>query len=372
MRSLGERPRSVTTVAGAVSYSRTVFECGACRGSFAPVDRMLGVLKGERLTSRVVEKAAYMAASEPFGQASAALEKLCQIKVSPAECARAANGEGARIHELIEDNEERWNEPLDARREPPAPEIPCARPVVMADAAAVLTVKGEEHKMVYCATAFDAAAREKTEGGRPFIAARRWAAGACSFEEFRPSLRALCHRMGAMNAGAGAFVGDGAPCLAKFCAEELPHFIFILDFYHPVDRLSKLLKLVRGDDPENAATLAAWKEALLESRLDDVLEELAAEKARRRSPEKQEAIQAEIDYMAARRAQMDYKRFKQEGWPIGSGAIEATCKHLVKQRFAVTGARWLRDNIKNVLALRLARFNEEWDSYWSTARSATA
>lgn len=372
MRCIGSKPRTATTVAGTISYDRTVFECGTCRHIFAPVDRMLGLRRGEHLTNRVVEKVAYLSASESFPQASTSLDKLCQIKVSPAECARVANEEGTRIHELIEDNEERWNAPLDPSVPPPAPEIACQRPVVMADAAAVLTVKGEEHKMVYCATAFDATARGKTEGERPFIAQRRWAAGACSFEEFRPSLRALCHRMGATSAKKGVFVGDGATCLAKFCAEELPHFTYILDLFHPVDRLSKVLKLVRGEIAENETTLHGWKEALLDSRLDDVLADLATEKGHRRSPQKQQALQAEIDYMTARRAQMDYKRFKSEGWPIGSGAIEATCKHLVKQRFAVTGARWLRDNIKNVLALRLARFNEEWDKYWLPSTSPTA
>ena len=43
---------------------------------------------------------------------------------------------------------------------------------------------------------------------------------------------------------------------------------------------------------------------------------------------------------------MDYARFEREGWPIGSGAVEATCKHLVKERFCVTGARscWPSDS----------------------------
>ena len=50
--------------------------------------------------------------------------------------------------------------------------------------------------------------------------------------------------------------------------------------------------------------------------------------------------------------------------PGADGAIEGTCKHLVKERFAVTGAHWRRKNIGDILTLREAIFNDEWDAYW--------
>jgi len=47
-----------------------------------------------------------------------------------------------------------------------------------------------------------------------------------------------------------------------------------------------------------------------------------------------------------------------------------TSKHLVKERYNLTGARWKRDNIRFVLALRLSIFNEEWDEDWRETRKA--
>ena len=67
---------------------------------------------------------------------------------------------------------------------------------------------------------------------------------------------------------------------------------------------------------------------------------------------------------------MDYPRFRAEGWMIGSGAVEGTCKHLVKERYNVTGARWKRSNIPYVLALRLSIFNGEWAGDWEQLREA--
>ena len=40
-----------------------------------------------------------------------------------------------------------------------------------------------------------------------------------------------------------------------------------------------------------------------------------------------------------------------ENMPIGSGDIEAACKHVVKQRDAISGARWKRQDLQTALSL---------------------
>lgn len=56
---------------------------------------------------------------------------------------------------------------------------------------------------------------------------------------------------------------------------------------------------------------------------------------------------------------------------IGSEPPSSGVAHLrgyiVKERYNLTGARWSRDNTGNVLALRLAIANEEWELYWRPA-----
>jgi hypothetical protein len=61
---------------------------------------------------------------------------------------------------------------------------------------------------------------------------------------------------------------------------------------------------------------------------------------------------------------MDYARYGAAGWPIGSGAVEGECKHLVKELFGVTGAHWRRGQIGDVLAARLTIANGEWEAAW--------
>ncbi len=112
-----------------------------------------------------------------------------------------------------------------------------------------------------------------------------------------------------------------------------------------------------------------WKRALRAGRIGAILASLRRERKRLHG-KSLEAIDAEIGYLETGRHRMDYARFEREGWPIGSGAVEGTCKHLVKERFCVTGARWRRDNIPNLLALRLSIFNDEWNQDWKTGRAA--
>jgi hypothetical protein len=37
---------------------------------------------------------------------------------------------------------------------------------------------------------------------------------------------------------------------------------------------------------------------------------------------------------------MEYKRFRDKGWPTGSGPVKGACKNIVKQRMCRSGMRW--------------------------------
>ena len=54
-----------------------------------------------------------------------------------------------------------------------------------------------------------------------------------------------------------------------------------------------------------------------------------------------------------------------QGWPIATGVIEGACRHLVKDRMDITGARWGLDGAENILKLRAVHSNGDFDQYWS-------
>jgi len=71
------------------------------------------------------------------------------------------------------------------------------------------------------------------------------------------------------------------------------------------------------------------------------------------------------DYLLAKAPYLDYPTALSKGWPIATGVIEGACRHLVKDRMDITGARWGLDGAEAVLKLRALRANDCWDDYWS-------
>ncbi len=61
---------------------------------------------------------------------------------------------------------------------------------------------------------------------------------------------------------------------------------------------------------------------------------------------------------------LDYPTALAAGWPISTGVIEGACRHLVKDRMDITGARWGTDGAEAILKLRAIRANGDWDEYW--------
>jgi hypothetical protein len=365
MVGVGRRERRAKTLGGDVCFSRSVAECPACRRSVAAVDMELGLACGENLTRGVRRRVAYAAAVSSYSDAERMLRELSGLDVSRAECARVAEQEGKRLDESRRLREGRWLAPVRCEARVAEPQFECERLVLEADAACVLTVKGEEHKSVYSAVAFDAGARGcKQSSGRPYLSEKRYTASALDMDDFGGCLKALANRMGLRQAREVAFVADGAAALWKWADDNLPpETVQIQDYWHVCEHLSHLAQELYGNGEHCTKTASAWRAALRESHVDQIIEQLKNEHKRRRGA-KRTRVEQEIKYLRNGRHRMDYARFEAQGWPIGSGAAEATCKHLVKQRMCVTGAHWRRDKIPPIIALRLAIFNDEWESNW--------
>ena len=80
------------------------------------------------------------------------------------------------------------------------------------------------------------------------------------------------------------------------------------------------------------------------------------------------AVRANADtgatYLTNKAPHLDYPEALTHGWPIATGVIEGACRHLVKDRMDLTGARWGLDGAKAVLKLRALRSNGDFPGYW--------
>ena len=71
------------------------------------------------------------------------------------------------------------------------------------------------------------------------------------------------------------------------------------------------------------------------------------------------------DYLLAKKPYLDYPAALARGWPIATGVIEGACRHLVKDRMDITGARWSLDGAEAILKLRTLISNGDFDRYWT-------
>jgi len=69
-------------------------------------------------------------------------------------------------------------------------------------------------------------------------------------------------------------------------------------------------------------------------------------------------------YLTSKKPYLGYDTALAAGWPIATGVIEGACRHLVKDRFDVTGARWGLDGAEAILTLRALVINGDFEDYW--------
>ncbi|MGB8379625.1 MAG: ISKra4 family transposase [Dermatophilaceae bacterium] len=88
-----------------------------------------------------------------------------------------------------------------------------------------------------------------------------------------------------------------------------------------------------------------------------------ASTARLPTPKRKKADQA-AKYLVNKADYLDYPTALAAGWPIATGVIEGACRHLVKDRMDITGARWSAQGAEAVLKLRAVRTNDDFETYW--------
>jgi len=70
-------------------------------------------------------------------------------------------------------------------------------------------------------------------------------------------------------------------------------------------------------------------------------------------------------YLTNNKQYLDYKTYLLQGYPIGTGVIEGTCRYLIKDRMDITGARWSIDGAEAILKLRSIAKSNDFEEYWN-------
>ena len=142
----------------------------------------------------------------------------------------------------------------------------------------------------------------------------------------------------------------------------------ILDFFHASEYLTKASKAAfkRPEQASQWLQKACHTLKEMEGGAVLVLIQMKEFLNRKITDDKKEMIQSSITYFTNHLHQMNYCKYLQNNWPIGSGVIEAACKVIIKQRLCNSGMKWTDKGARTVLALRC--FNKSdgmWEQFWN-------
>ncbi len=182
-------------------------------------------------------------------------------------------------------------------------------------------------------------------------------------DQFGPLLRAEALRRGMAQARVVVFLGDGAVWVWKLARLNFPNAVCILDYYHACEHLSLLCAALYGEGSALAKRrYRQWRKWLLQDKIAQVIAHAKTDLPSPASARK--LAQKQIAYLERNRSKMLYQTFRQAGYFIGSGVVEAGCKVVVGQRLKQSGMLWSLKGASHLLTVRCALLSGWFEDFW--------
>ena len=143
------------------------------------------------------------------------------------------------------------------------------------------------------------------------------------------------------------------------------HVTIIIDFIHVLQYLWDAAADLHPTQPGRAGFVEHTARDLLASHTTQVITQLTTARNTLGDDTPAPGLDRAIAYLTAKQSYLHYRQALTMGWPIATGVIEGACRHLVKDRLAITGARWSLTGAEAVLLLRALITNGDLDAYWT-------
>jgi hypothetical protein len=178
-------------------------------------------------------------------------------------------------------------------------------------------------------------------------------------EAFGQRLYELANRPTLEKTAEMAYVSDAAEWLDGIQQMQFPLSERIVDVFHAEEYLWDVANAFYEKGTVEAKKWAEVKVQQLRRADQKGLQKSLAH-MKPKSPEQKQALDDARRYFKNHGHKMDYPRYIQKGFHIGSGIAEAACKHVIQSRFKRSGMRWSRNGAEKLLQLRVAYLNQQW------------
>lgn len=364
---LFRREAVILSVFGRVSYKRRYYVCDKCGCGMYPLDKRLQIEAGE-VTAGLAELLALAGIETAFAEASRFIERFLLFRVSD----NTLRKETERFGELQKEREEEWKRQsqdeawlqerlqkhgrqsgrlygsIDGVMTPCKGEWREMKNIAWYKVEEVRSYEKRRHHASVVGEQNDLQAREIT-----------YHCDIRSPDQFGNLFWATACQRNADLHEELVFVCDGAVWIWKLIERYFPQAVQIVDWYHASEYLPPIAQAAFGHDtPAYHAWLEQSRTLLWEGQIDDLIHDCELLSS---IPAAEKAVHEAVSYFSNNQKRMDYARFRQQGYFIGSGTVESAGKQIAGLRLKRAGARWTETGAVATAKARAAWLSDQWD-----------
>lgn len=375
-------PRSIDAFCGKVTLRRTHGWCETCEHWVFPADRVLGLREDSTASPLVQEMCALLVSKMPAEQAEALSLRITGRRLSRCTLAREAQRQGDSALEVRQQlvNAPVWVAPASPTKAALAAESP-PQPFTLVIQIDAWNIRERDHwgqteKMrrqdpkfdrwhwVYTATCFRLNHR-CTKGRsknklRAIITERSYVATRGGIEPLMQQLYYEARARGLAQAERVLVIADGAVWIWNLVEDRFKEAVQRLDLYHANTYLWAVAKELHGPGTRQSRQ---WVKPLLKQIRNDQVAQVITQLEELEPRLTQAAAKAAgraIEYYQNNRKRMKYKQGRKRNEPVGSGAIESTCRQL-QCRMKRCGQFWSLRGDEALLCLDMFWRNQRWE-----------
>ncbi len=163
------------------------------------------------------------------------------------------------------------------------------------------------------------------------------------------------------------FIADGATGIwnnikAALLNAGIPakKITFTLDYYHAVEHLSKMIKMLPNlTEKEQKTWLKELKDDLWEGNIFEIKRKVKLH-IENNNQKISDHLQTELTYFDKHIDRMKYKTFKRKKWLCGSGLVESAIRRIINLRFKSPSSFWMPENMEQLCFLRATFLAGRW------------
>ena len=365
---LGKREAVLWSVFGKVSYQRRYYLCEHCHRGQSPLDERLGMVPGQS-TPGLASLLGILGVETAFEEASELAERFLLFRVSDNTVRKQTEGYG-RAQAQMEKEWKQYAEDVKGLQVRERSIQKRAGRIYGSMDGAHVPLHGEWRELkTLCWYEVESLHPSRSQNHHGVRVGEQRSLQAknmkyyCDIQEADQFGRLLWASAIQNQVDAFAeivFVSDGAVWIWNLVQKYFPSAVQIVDWFHASEYLTPIAEAAFGSNTSQAHEwLTQARSELWEGHIQDVIQSCRSLWSH---PAARPFIEKTIGYYSHNEKRMDYARFRQLGYLIGSGTIESACKQIAAARLKRSGARWTLSGVIATAKARAAWLSRTWDS----------